>query len=118
LVYRASNWLNNVELPVSVVPEANAVTRPFSNDVSADWLLGASPSLVSVSKAERIAASFPTVVADACSIDRTSLCSVATAVESEVLEDDELLDVLLPLDLLVEVDAVAGVSAVVVEAAA
>ena len=86
LVYRASNWLSSVESPASVVPEAKAVTRLFSNESRADWLLGVSPSLVSVSKAERIAASSPTVVPEACSIVRTSLCSVARALESEVLE--------------------------------
>jgi hypothetical protein len=82
--------------------------------VSADWLLGESPSLESVSKADRMAASSPTVVPEACSIDRTSLCSVARALESDVL--DELLELLeLSLEVLVEVDAVAVVAAVDVE---
>jgi len=50
-------------------------------------------------------------VPEACSIDRTSLCSVARALESDVL--DELLE--LP-ELLVEVDAVAEVAAMDEEA--
>ena len=107
------------------MPEANAVTRLFSNDVSADWLLGVSPSLVSVSKAERMAASSPTVVPEPCSIVKTSLCSVARALESDVL--DELLEVPellersssleVPLDVLVAVEAVAVVAVVDVELA-
>jgi hypothetical protein len=87
--------------------------------VSADWLLGVSPSLLSVSKAERIAASSETVVPEAFSIARTSLCSVARAVESEVLDDDELLEVLvLPLEVVVDVDAVAVVPVVDVDVVA
>jgi hypothetical protein len=70
---------------------AKSVTRLFSNDVSADWLVGVSPSLASVSKAERIAASSPTVVPEDSSIFRTSLCSVARALETALLDDEELL---------------------------
>jgi hypothetical protein len=82
--------------------------------VSADWLLGESPSLERVSKADRIAASSATVVPEPCSIDKTSLCSVARALESELL--DELLELPeLPLDVPVEVDAVAVVEVVDVE---
>jgi hypothetical protein len=35
LVYSASNWASKVELPVSVVPLANDLTRLFSKDESA-----------------------------------------------------------------------------------
>lgn len=124
LVYIASNWLRSVESPASVVPEAIAVTRLFSNEVSADWLLGVSPSLASVSKAERIAASSPTVVPEDCSIVRTSLWSVARALESveldevdpaELLELPELLEL---LELLVVVAALTAVSVVDVDVVA
>ena len=95
-------------------PEAKAVTRLFSNDVSADWLLGVSPSLASVSKADRMAASSPTVVPEACSIDRTSLCSVDRALETDVLDEPlEVSDVVELLEPPLDV-----VNVVVVEAAA
>jgi hypothetical protein len=73
-------------LPVRVVPEAKAVTRLFSNDESAEELLGVRPSLLSVWKAARIAVSWPTVVPEASSIVWTSLRSVWRAVVSAVLE--------------------------------
>jgi hypothetical protein len=85
--------------------------------VSADWLLGDSPSLESVSKADRMAASSPTVVPEACSIDKTSLCSVARALESDVLDELlELLELLESLELFeepVELLAAADASVVV-----
>ena len=55
LVYRASNWPSSVALSLSVVPEAFAVTRLFSNDLSAEPLLGASPSASRVWNDARIA---------------------------------------------------------------
>jgi hypothetical protein len=98
LVYSASNWLNSVALPVRVVPEAKAVTRPFSNDLSAESLLGERPSLWSVWKAARMAVNWPTVVLEASSIFWMSLWSVWRALVSA--EFEELL--VEPLELLVE----------------
>jgi hypothetical protein len=92
------------------------VTRLFSNDSSADSLLGVSPSLESVLKAARIVASSPIVVPEACSIVRTSLRSVERALESveldELLELPELLE---PLDVPVDAAVVAVVPVVDVE---
>jgi hypothetical protein len=74
---------------VSVVPEAEAVTRLFSNDFSADSLLGESPSLASVWKVALIAVSWLTVVFEASSIVCISLRSGWSALVSG--EFDELL---------------------------
>jgi hypothetical protein len=68
----------------------------FSNDSSADWLLGESPSLLSVWKATAIAASCPTVVSEDSSIVWMSERSVSGALDSVeldvlLLELDELL---------------------------
>jgi hypothetical protein len=112
-------------LPVRVVPEAKAVTRLFSNDWSADRLLGERPSLASVWKAARIAVSSPTVVPEASSIVWTSFRRVCRALVNA--EFDELLveplvvqvEVLESLELLVEpvelVELVVALLAAVVE---
>jgi hypothetical protein len=76
-VYRPSNWLKSVGLSLRVVPGVvSAVTRLFSNDASAEWLLSVRPSLARVWKSCRIVASSPIVVPDLLSIVRMSLRSV------------------------------------------
>ena len=72
LVYRASNWLRSVASPASLVPEALAVTRLFSNDLRAEPLLGDRPSASRVWNAARIAVNWPIVVLDASSMVWTS----------------------------------------------
>ncbi len=80
------------------------MTKVFSNDSRADWLLGVRPSVLSVVNAAAIAANWLTVVPDAISIVSTSFRSVCKAVES--VELDELLEVLVSLLLLTWLDAV------------
>src|SRR5829696_4621148 len=78
------NWESSVELPERVVPLANAVTRLFWNEASADRLLGVSPSVLRVLKAVLIAVNWPTVVLDFAWIAWMSLRSVWTAVLTAV----------------------------------
>jgi hypothetical protein len=102
-------------LPVKAVPEAETVTRLFSNDLSADSLVGVSPSVLSVSNAVAIAASWPTVVSEASSIVWTSDLRVATAVASVELDElDELDELLSESESVVLVDEEAVLATLVV----
>lgn len=111
LVYKASNWPSSVASPARVVPEAAAVTRLFSNDWSAERLLGESPSLANVWNAARTAVNSPTVVPEASSIVWTSFRSVCKALVNAEFDasvvalpesSDEQLEPLVPLLELVE----------------
>src|SRR5208337_3994721 len=72
----------SVVSPANVVPDAYAVTRLFSNELRADRLLGARPSLARAWNATLMAVRSPTVVPDASSIVWTSFLRVWRAVVS------------------------------------